>query len=103
MFRPDGHVLARCRGVAGEFARQAINSVLSYKKSRSEQMQPPPASIHDRDRLYDEFSACFDASAGKDRERALARLVVALANRLPLPEALEAIGMSKAIPGKKKP
>ena len=103
VFRPDGHVLARCHGVAGEFARQAIDGVLRFrsgKKKRGSE-QHFPASIHDRDRLYDEFSAYLDGTAGKDRERALARLVVALANRLPVEEVSTAMKAAGTISRKK--
>jgi 3-(3-hydroxy-phenyl)propionate hydroxylase len=31
VFRPDGHVLARCTGIDGAFARQAIQAVLDYR------------------------------------------------------------------------
>jgi 3-(3-hydroxy-phenyl)propionate hydroxylase len=93
VFRPDGHVLARCRGVAGEFARQAIDAVLRYRRGKEKRRaeQHFPASTHDRDRLYDAFSAFFDRTSTKQRERALARLVVALANRLSTEEVLTAV------------
>lgn len=92
VFRPDGHVLARCRGVAGEFARQAINAVFAYKNRKRKPMTArPPASVNERDRLWDAFSDYFNGSGGKDRERALARLVVALGNRLPAEEVLVAV------------
>jgi len=31
VFRPDGHVLARCTGIDAGFARQAIQGVLNYR------------------------------------------------------------------------
>jgi 3-(3-hydroxy-phenyl)propionate hydroxylase len=31
VFRPDGHVLARCTGIDGAFAREAIQAVLDYR------------------------------------------------------------------------
>jgi 3-(3-hydroxy-phenyl)propionate hydroxylase len=31
VFRPDGHVLARCTGIDGAFARDAIQAVLDYR------------------------------------------------------------------------
>ena len=92
VFRPDGHVLARCRGISGEFARQAIDSVFRYREK--EKRNARQASTHDRDRLYDEFSGYFDGA--KDRERALARLVVALAHYLPAAEVSEIIRAASA-------
>jgi hypothetical protein len=32
VFRPDGHVLARCAGIDGAFAREAIQAVLDYRE-----------------------------------------------------------------------
>ncbi len=90
VFRPDGHVLARRCGVAGEFARAAIEGVFSYRKPKSSESRQKHA-LRDRDRLYDALSAYFDATARKDRERALARLIVALGNRLSTEEVLNAI------------
>jgi 3-(3-hydroxy-phenyl)propionate hydroxylase len=34
VFRPDGHVLARCAGIDGAFARDAIQAVLDYRSDR---------------------------------------------------------------------
>jgi len=98
VFRPDGHVLARCRGVAGEFARQAIDAVFRYPKDQGKRgpEQRFPASSHDRDRLYDQFSAYYDGTPGEERERALARLVVALSHRLPAAEVSEIIQAAAA-------
>jgi hypothetical protein len=31
VFRPDGHVLARCAGIDAHFARQAIEAVFNYR------------------------------------------------------------------------
>ena len=95
VFRPDGHVLARCRGVAGEFARAAIGGVFSFRKTRSFKSSQNPA-LHDRDRLYDEFCAYLDGTKGKDRERALARLIVALGNHLSIEDVLNAVGAAKS-------
>jgi hypothetical protein len=33
VIRPDGHVLARCTGIDGAFAREAIQTVLDYGRS----------------------------------------------------------------------
>ena len=88
VFRPDGHVLARCRGVGGEFARAAIENVLNFRKKPPVQHSP---AADDRDRLYDAFSAFYDGTPGKDRERALARLVIALSHHLPASEVREIV------------
>jgi 3-(3-hydroxy-phenyl)propionate hydroxylase len=101
VFRPDGHVLARSRGVAGEFARTAIEGVLNFRRKKPGQAMQRPSSTNDRDRLYDAFSAYFDGSARKDRERALARLVVALANRLSAADVCAAVKAAEAVPRKK--
>jgi 3-(3-hydroxy-phenyl)propionate hydroxylase len=105
VFRPDGHVLARSRGVAGEFARQAIDAVFNFRNGRKKEAaaQRRPASINDRDRLYDAFAAHFDGTRGKDRERALARLIVALGSRLPAREVLDAVRAAKTASGKQQP
>lgn len=34
VFRPDGHVLARCAGIDAAFARNAIDSLLNYRSTR---------------------------------------------------------------------
>jgi len=94
VFRPDGHVLARCRGISGEFARDAIRAALGPRPRRPRRAEPVhaaplPPSVHDRDRLYDAFAAYFDGA--KDRHRALARLVVALAHYLPPAEVADVV------------
>jgi 3-(3-hydroxy-phenyl)propionate hydroxylase len=93
VFRPDGHVLARCRGVGGEFARRAIDCVVRFRSSRTkpDAKKQPPASIHDRDRLYDAYVALFDGSGAKDRERTLARLVISLGHQLPAARVAELV------------
>ena len=91
VFRPDGHVLARCRGVAGEFARAAIERVLNFKFQKSKPLMHETISIYERDRLYDRFSAYYDGAPPNERERALARLVTALAHFLPADEVRELI------------
>ena len=88
VFRPDGHILARCRGANVRFARSAIRRVLGFKSSMKPAATPPPASIHDRDRLYDAFAKYHDET--RDDARALARLALALAQRLPPEVAAEA-------------
>lgn len=86
VFRPDGHVLARCTGIDAEFARQAIKEVLSYRihprRIVAMPSRAPGLTQAQSDRLYDELAALVDATAAPERERMLARLAVALAQRL---------------------
>jgi len=96
VFRPDGHVLARCRGISGEFARDAIRAALGPRPRVKPEAAPRPPSVHDRDRLYDAFSRYVDGA--KDRERALARLVLALAHYLPPVEVAEVVQRLGAAP-----
>lgn len=91
VIRPDGHVLARCRGMDAAFAQRAIEGALQYRAAERRPAAAAPSTIHDRDRLYEEFEESLEGIPAKDRERALARLAVALANRLPPDEAAEAI------------
>jgi hypothetical protein len=78
VFRPDGHVLARCTGIDAGFARDAIGAVLSYRHTE----RRTPVHKPDLDRLYDELAALVDRTPPQERERALARLAIALADRL---------------------
>jgi 3-(3-hydroxy-phenyl)propionate hydroxylase len=81
VFRPDGHVLARCAGIDADFARRAIRSISDYRKDRQgEKTMTAPNAQADIDRLYDELAALADSAP--DRERALARLVVRLAEQI---------------------
>ncbi|MGQ0548021.1 MAG: hypothetical protein ACT4P3_22280, partial [Betaproteobacteria bacterium] len=64
VFRPDGHVLARCAGIDEAFAREAVRRVLDYRPDAGSR----PASKSDGeglnqlqiDRLYDAFSEFFE-------------------------------------------
>jgi 3-(3-hydroxy-phenyl)propionate hydroxylase len=98
VFRPDGHVLARCRGIDPAFARDAIDGVLGYREGAA-RGAPPPArepgrlSPLEADRLYDALAALLDRSPPEGRERALARLAVLLAGQLgDYARVLQAIG-----------
>jgi 3-(3-hydroxy-phenyl)propionate hydroxylase len=70
VFRPDGHVLARCAGIDGAFARAAIEHVLGYRKPKEAQeaVSRQPAA----DRLFDILSAQLDAMPPEHRAAALA-------------------------------
>lgn len=103
VFRPDGHVLARCRGIDAAFARTAIERVLRYGGG-AVRATTAGVSPHDKDRLYDDFSAFLDATPAAERERALARVAVALAERLGSPAAVrEALAASRRASEGKSP
>lgn len=73
VFRPDGHVLARCEGIDGEFARAAIARVLAYRAPPDTVVavsQQPAA-----DRLFDALSAQLDAMPPEHRAAALAPVI----------------------------
>jgi 3-(3-hydroxy-phenyl)propionate hydroxylase len=83
VFRPDGHVLARCAGIDAAFAEDAIRAVLQFRTGEGSTMSASPAGSAkltqaDMDRLYDELAALVDATPKERRERVLARLAVAL-------------------------
>ena len=67
VFRPDGHVLARCTGIDEAFARQAMERLLDCSGQRSERSAEEGLGQVQIDRLYDAFSEFFDAHNG-DRE-----------------------------------
>ena len=69
VFRPDGHVLARCAGIDGAFARAAIEHVLAYRAPRElrEAVSQQPAA----DRLFDVLAAQLDAMPPEHRAAAL--------------------------------
>jgi 3-(3-hydroxy-phenyl)propionate hydroxylase len=67
VFRPDGHVLARCTGIDESFARQAMERLLDCSGQRSERSAEEGLGQVQIDRLYDAFSEFFDAHNG-DRE-----------------------------------
>ena len=102
VFRPDGHVLARCTGIDAEFARQAIHAVLNYDRSptRREPMSAAKAGAMtqaESDRLYDAFAEMVDQAPADQRERVLARACVMLAQRVgEYGKVLEAIELARA-------
>jgi len=73
VFRPDGHVLARCTGIDGSFANEAIERVTSYVAPTQQQevrsLQPAA------DRLFDQLSARLDAMPQVRRATALAPVI----------------------------
>lgn len=87
VFRPDGHVLARCIGLDAAFAEEAIRAVLEYPGQERGAMKNtnPESEVMtqtDMDRLYDDLAALVDRTPKEKRERVLARLAVALAQQV---------------------
>ena len=81
VFRPDGHLLARCPGIDAAFARKAVRSVLDYRNGiKGARNMTTPNAQAEIDRLYDDLAGLADTAS--DRERALARLVVRLAEHI---------------------
>jgi 3-(3-hydroxy-phenyl)propionate hydroxylase len=80
VFRPDGHVLARCEGIDGGFARSAIERVLDYRvpaETAPVVSQQQPAA----DRLFDALSAQLDALPPEHRAPALAPVMARIEER----------------------
>ena len=79
VFRPDGHVLARCQGIDGGFATASIEAALKGASS-----PPPTQSARDpaleRDRLYDSLSALIDALGEAERDAMVEKFVPMLAD-----------------------
>lgn len=67
VFRPDGHVLARCTGIDEAFARQAMQRVFDCSGQGKEVAEEQGLGQVQIDRIYDAFSEFFDAHNG-DRE-----------------------------------
>lgn len=96
VFRPDGHILARCRGIDASFASHAISEVLSSQAKNAIPPMHGSAAEADRDRLYVDLAAYFDGIQSADqRPAALARLVMCLADKLSTADAFEAISMAR--------
>jgi 3-(3-hydroxy-phenyl)propionate hydroxylase len=70
VFRPDGHVLARCAGLDGAFAERAIRQVLDYVPPA--QVAPATSQQPAADRLFDTLSTQLDAMPPEHRAAALA-------------------------------
>jgi 3-(3-hydroxy-phenyl)propionate hydroxylase len=73
VFRPDGHVLARCAEIDAGFAADAIDRVRDLRPTQpvkeAKSLQP------DADRLFDRLSAQLDAMPAPARAAALATIV----------------------------
>jgi 3-(3-hydroxy-phenyl)propionate hydroxylase len=79
VFRPDGHVLARCPGIDAAFAHKAIARVLHYAapKEMKQAVSVQPAA----DRLFDALSAQLDAMPPEHRAAALAPVMARIEAR----------------------
>ncbi|MDH4095990.1 MAG: FAD-dependent monooxygenase, partial [Betaproteobacteria bacterium] len=79
VFRPDGHVLARCPGIDPAFAHKAIARVLHYlpPKELKEAVSVQPAA----DRLFDTLSSQLDAMPPEHRAAALAPVIARIVAR----------------------
>jgi 3-(3-hydroxy-phenyl)propionate hydroxylase len=79
VFRPDGHVLARCPGIDAAFAHKAIARVLHYvaPKETKQAVSVQPAA----DRLFDVLSAQLDAMPPEHRAAALAPVIARIEAR----------------------
>jgi 3-(3-hydroxy-phenyl)propionate hydroxylase len=91
VFRPDGHVLARCTGIDPAFAEEAIRSCLQFQSVERSTMGkaqtgPDRLTQPEMDRLYDELAALVDGTPKAERERVLGRLAVTLIQELDSPE-----------------
>jgi 3-(3-hydroxy-phenyl)propionate hydroxylase len=103
VFRPDAHVLARCRGIDARFAREAIGAVLGYRAGRGATpprpaAKPGPLSQAEIDRLYDELAALIDQTPPGERQQALARVLIGLAARAgDYATVLQAVAMARLL------
>jgi 3-(3-hydroxy-phenyl)propionate hydroxylase len=102
VFRPDGHVLARCTGIDAQFAQQAIDAVFNYRignRGSASAMKTTAGGLTqiEIDRLYDALAGLLDQTPAAEREKVLARLTIALAERVDdYGEVVEAIRGVKA-------
>ncbi|HEX2566262.1 MAG TPA: FAD-dependent monooxygenase [Burkholderiales bacterium] len=100
VFRPDGHVLARCTGIDAAFACEAIDAVFKYAKPAQRAGMAAktegPMTQNQSDRLYDAFAELADQAKPEERERVLARLCVSLAQKVGnYAQVLEAIELAR--------
>jgi len=97
VFRPDGHVLARCTGIDPLFATTAIETALgagSAAVASDPAFAPQTPRQLETDRLCDALASLIDRTAEGERSRLLARLVVLLAEQ-PM-NARDALGIAAA-------
>jgi 3-(3-hydroxy-phenyl)propionate hydroxylase len=82
VFRPDGHVLARCEGIDPAFATTAIQFALAGGSEECVSGSREDDQQLERDRLYDEYSALVDAAEESGRSTVLARVTALLTDKL---------------------
>jgi len=87
VFRPDGHVLARCEGIDPSFAQASIVAVLNGASSPKATQSVGDHAL-ERDRLYDALSAFIDGIAESERGRLIERFVPMLADSHADPAAI---------------
>ena len=82
VFRPDGHVLARCSGIDAAFAQQAIDAVFAYRAENSASDAARTTMQPENDRIFDVLTELIDETPKDQREQLLARLAVTLMQEL---------------------
>ena len=85
VFRPDGHVLARCKGIDPLFAATAIALALAGGDATRSRAQAAPHRQLEMDRRYDAYAAVVDATAESERPKVLGALVGMLAEQVGVP------------------
>ncbi len=85
VFRPDGHVLARCMGIDPAFAESAIAAALAGGDPARARIAIPPSLQLEMDRRYDAYAAEVDATPEPDRPTVLGALVGKLAQQVGVP------------------
>ena len=85
VFRPDGHVLARCMGIDPAFAESAIAAALAGGDPTLARIAIPPSLQLEMDRRYDAYAAEVDATPEPDRPTVLGALVGKLAQQVGVP------------------
>lgn len=85
VFRPDGHVLARCKGIDPAFAESAIAAALRGGDPARARIAMPPHPQLEMDRRYDAYAAEVDATPEPGRPAVLGALVGKLAQQVGVP------------------
>jgi 3-(3-hydroxy-phenyl)propionate hydroxylase len=85
VFRPDGHVLARCKGIDPAFAAAAIGSALAGGDAARAGAAAAPHGQLEMDRRYDAYAAQVDATPEPDRPQVLGSIVGLLALQAGVP------------------
>ena len=75
VFRPDGHVLARCEGIDAQFATDAIASLLAGENAGATQRERAASDQLAMDRLYDAYAERVDGASETERRHVLAEVV----------------------------